>query len=139
MGYTSRQRFLVGVMSSSVSGGPHSWFVLAASCLAIAKGFKSNGNMAPAAALPLEKISCTGPLPIEWLQSYQIRRLAMPAGLATAKIVVVVGHGVGDRDSMPLLAELAELLGGTLGASRPVVMNAWLGLVRLFGYCVLFV
>jgi electron transfer flavoprotein alpha subunit len=42
-----------------------------------------------------------------------------------ARVVVSGGMGMQGPENFPLLEELAEVLGGTVGASRPVVDNGW--------------
>ncbi|MCK5806158.1 MAG: electron transfer flavoprotein subunit alpha/FixB family protein, partial [Lentisphaeria bacterium] len=46
--------------------------------------------------------------------------------LREAAIVVTAGYGTGGPDGVALVASLAKALGGTLGASRPVVDAGWL-------------
>ena len=53
--------------------------------------------------------------------------------LAAAKIVVIGGRGVGSRQNMKILCDLAEALGGAVAGSRPAVMNGWLPLDRVIG------
>ena len=45
--------------------------------------------------------------------------------IARAKILVDVGRGIGSRKNLPLMRRLAELLGGKLGCSRPLVEAGW--------------
>lgn len=46
--------------------------------------------------------------------------------IANAKIVVAGGRGVKSEEDLEQLRELAELLGGQLACSRPLVDNGWL-------------
>ncbi len=46
--------------------------------------------------------------------------------LTKAEIIVSVGRGVGKKENIEFEKELAETLGGELGASRPVVDSEWL-------------
>lgn len=46
--------------------------------------------------------------------------------IANAKIVVAGGRGVKTEEDLSMLRELAELLGGQLACSRPLVDNGWL-------------
>lgn len=60
-----------------------------------------------------------------------VRRLSVePAhvegSITDAEVLVVVGRGIGDKKSLPLMRRLAELLGGELGCTRPVVEAGWL-------------
>jgi len=53
--------------------------------------------------------------------------------ITQADILVSVGHGIGDSKNIPLVAELAEALGGHLSCSRPVVDKKWLPKDRQVG------
>lgn len=48
--------------------------------------------------------------------------------LDKAEIIVAGGRGIGSKENFALLKELAETLGGTLGASRAAVEADWLGM-----------
>jgi electron transfer flavoprotein alpha subunit len=59
-----------------------------------------------------------------------VRAAESPAGaggasLATARVVVGGGRGVGGADGFAALEELAELLGGVVGVSRVVTSEGW--------------
>jgi electron transfer flavoprotein alpha subunit len=59
-----------------------------------------------------------------------VRAVESPAGaggasLATARVVVGGGRGVGGADGFASLEELAELLGGVVGVSRVVTSEGW--------------
>ena len=59
-----------------------------------------------------------------------VRAVESPAGaggasLATARVVVGGGRGVGGPDGFAQLEELAELLGGVVGVSRVVTSEGW--------------
>jgi len=59
-----------------------------------------------------------------------------PAGdvdIGKAEIIVSIGRGVGNEDKIPIVAELAEVLGGVLACSRPVVDVGWLPRERQVG------
>jgi electron transfer flavoprotein alpha subunit len=59
-----------------------------------------------------------------------------PAGdvdITKAEIVVSVGRGIGTAEKIPLIAALADALGGVLACSRPVVDVGWLPRERQVG------
>ncbi len=59
-----------------------------------------------------------------------------PAGevdITAADILVGVGRGIKDAESMPMVKELADGLGGVLGCSRPIVDKEWLPKDRQVG------
>lgn len=45
--------------------------------------------------------------------------------LSRAEVIVSAGRGVGKKENVAVIAELARALGGELGASRPVVDAGW--------------
>ncbi|MFC2067462.1 electron transfer flavoprotein subunit alpha/FixB family protein [Chloroflexota bacterium] len=46
--------------------------------------------------------------------------------ITQADILVSVGQGIGDSKNIPIFTELAEILGGSLSCSRPIVDKKWL-------------
>lgn len=58
---------------------------------------------------------------------------ARRASLTDAGVVIVGGKGVGSRANFDKLFQLAELLGGEVGATRPAVNAGWAGEERLLG------
>jgi electron transfer flavoprotein alpha subunit len=46
--------------------------------------------------------------------------------ITQADILVSVGQGIGDKKNIPLVEELASILGGKLSCSRPIVDKKWL-------------
>ncbi len=53
--------------------------------------------------------------------------------LTTAEIIVSVGRGIKEKDNIPIVAELAQALGGELAATRPVCDSGWLPIERQVG------
>ncbi len=53
--------------------------------------------------------------------------------ISKADIVVSVGRGIGDEANIELAEELAEVLGGVVSGSRPVVDSGWLPKTRQVG------
>lgn len=50
----------------------------------------------------------------------------MAVDLGRAEVIVSAGRGVGKKENVAVIADLAKALGGELGASRPVVDAGWL-------------
>jgi electron transfer flavoprotein alpha subunit len=48
-------------------------------------------------------------------------------------VLVSVGRGIQSKDNVPLAEELAEVMGGAVSASRPVVDQGWLATTRQVG------
>jgi electron transfer flavoprotein alpha subunit len=61
------------------------------------------------------------------------RRQAGGGNLEDAQIVIAGGRGLGSREEFTFLFELAELLKGEVGATRPVVLAGWADEERLLG------
>ena len=55
----------------------------------------------------------------------QERHEAEPGGLEGAEVVVAGGWGIGSSEGWGLLEELARVLGGAVGATRPAVDQGW--------------
>jgi electron transfer flavoprotein alpha subunit len=53
--------------------------------------------------------------------------------LSQSSYIVAVGRGIGDPEKMAVVEELAAVLGGELGASRPVIDSGWLPRERQIG------
>jgi electron transfer flavoprotein alpha subunit len=49
------------------------------------------------------------------------------------EVLVSVGRGIGDKENLPLVEELAEAMGATLCCSRPIVDAKWLDKARQVG------
>jgi electron transfer flavoprotein alpha subunit len=61
------------------------------------------------------------------------RRPEQERNLETAKVVICGGRGMGSKRKFKNLFELAALLGGEVGATRPVVHSRWIGEEALVG------
>lgn len=53
--------------------------------------------------------------------------------LTAADIIVSVGRGIKEKDNLPVVEELATVLGAELAASRPICDNGWLPMERQVG------
>ena len=53
--------------------------------------------------------------------------------LEDAKVIVTGGRGIGSEENLGLCKELAEVLGGAVGGTRPVIENGWLPRVQQVG------
>jgi electron transfer flavoprotein alpha subunit len=61
------------------------------------------------------------------------REAARGVDLSTANIIVSVGRGIGDKDKIPVVEELARAMGAELAASRPICDAGWLPMERQVG------
>ena len=53
--------------------------------------------------------------------------------MTAAEIIVSVGRGIGEKDKIPVVEELARALGAELAASRPICDAGWLPMERQVG------
>jgi electron transfer flavoprotein alpha subunit len=53
--------------------------------------------------------------------------------LTAADVIVSVGRGIKEKDNLPIVEELARVLGAELAASRPICDNGWLPMERQVG------
>jgi electron transfer flavoprotein alpha subunit len=58
---------------------------------------------------------------------------AAAAPIEEAKIIVAGGRGVGGEDGFALVRDLAEVLGGAVGATRAAVDSGWIGYSQQIG------
>lgn len=64
------------------------------------------------------------------------RYLEPPAGdvdIAQQDVLVAVGRGIGGHDNLALAEDLAEVLGGAVCASRPIIDQGWVSASRQVG------
>lgn len=54
-----------------------------------------------------------------------VKELAESVNLEDAEIIVAGGRGMGSAENFKLVHELADLLGGVVGASRPAIEDGW--------------
>jgi electron transfer flavoprotein alpha subunit len=91
-------------------------------------------------ALPSDSPVSVEPVPVQ-LDASKIRsrpeeplREAQRAvDLSAAAIIVSVGRGIRERENIPMVEELAKVLGAELAASRPICDNGWLPMERQVG------
>jgi len=76
-------------------------------------------------ALPAEP----GPIQFEQMNLPE----AGDVDITQEEVLIGIGRGIGQEDNMEVVEELAELLGGQLCASRPIVDQGWLPTTRQVG------
>jgi len=79
--------------------------------------------------LASEVVSIPSPLTDEGLARRFVEFVEAAAGevdITQADILVSVGRGIKEAENLPIVKELADMLGGALACSRPVVDKKWL-------------
>ena len=61
------------------------------------------------------------------------RGAAQTVDLGSAQLIVAVGRGIKEADNLPLVQDLAAVLGAEIAASRPICDNGWLPIERQVG------
>lgn len=101
-------------------------------CLSVAKKACGTVRMIPYEGVKQETITLN-PVQPHWIKEQCVLLDPPKTGLADADLVLVVGQGAGNRQTVDLLQGIANTIGAQMGASRPVVMNAWMDYHRLIG------
>jgi electron transfer flavoprotein alpha subunit len=86
--------------------------------------------------LPGEIVSVPSPLTDEGLAKRFLQYVEAAVGevdITQADVLVSVGRGIKEAENIPLVKELADMLGGALSCSRPVVDKKWLPKDRQVG------
>jgi electron transfer flavoprotein alpha subunit len=112
-----RQRWAGLLLEEAVLDAPVALLTVAADAVA--------AEPRPAAAVVVHQVA-----PPVRADDLVVRAAESPAGpggasLATARVVVGGGRGVGSADGFAPLEELAQLLGGVVGVSRVVTSEGW--------------
>jgi len=86
---------------------------------------KASGDIIPIGLpeIPKERVRCVS----------SVYKPAKARGIEKADIVITGGRGMGSKGKFKKLFELARLMGGEVGATRPVVYSDWIGHGALVG------
>ncbi len=107
-------------------------------CLSAAKQACSPANMIPRESVAKKNFPLHGPgfnrvKGFDWIKKKVMIPDKPDTGLADSDLVLILGQGVKSKETMDVLQGIANTIGAQLGASRPVVMNAWIDMNRLIG------
>lgn len=62
-----------------------------------------------------------------------VKEIAEAVNLEEAEIIVSGGRGMGSKENFALVEELAEVLGGVVGATRPAIEDGWVSRAHQVG------
>ena len=62
-----------------------------------------------------------------------VKELSEAVNLEEAKVIVTGGRGMGSQENFALVEELAQLLGGVVGATRPAIEEGWVSRAHQVG------
>lgn len=88
---------------------------------------------APEALPEIREIAAPDPAQLRTQILEVIAEAGEAANLEDAAIIVAGGRGMGSEEDFALCTELAELLGGVVGATRPVIENGWINRTHQVG------
>ncbi|HEI8867210.1 TPA: electron transfer flavoprotein subunit alpha/FixB family protein [Serratia odorifera] len=101
-------------------------------CLSVARSgaARVETGFSPVAAQRFEPTSIAD---TKWLLYSASSPQPAESSLSRARYVLAIGEGVGSARQVANVRQLAARIGAEVGASRPVVMNAWCKMDRLLG------
>lgn len=62
-----------------------------------------------------------------------VKEIAETVNLEDAEVIVSGGRGMGGKENFSMVKELADLLGGVVGATRPAIEDGWISRVHQVG------
>jgi electron transfer flavoprotein alpha subunit len=95
------------------------------------RGDKVEAGTAPAAVETVAATIADGTILTKPEAPYKESKQAVDLG--QAQIIVAVGRGIKEQKNMEMVRQLAEAMGGELGASRPICDSGWLPMDRQVG------
>ncbi len=85
-------------------------------------------------AAPVEKISVAVPADaVRTKIRDTVQKISETVNLEDADVVVAGGRGMGSAENFKLVEKLASLLGGVVGATRPVIEDGWISRAHQVG------
>ena len=63
----------------------------------------------------------------------EVEKRPPESSISDAEIIVAAGRGIGNRETLGLVEELAQLLGGQVGVTRPLVEAGWVNYSQQIG------
>ncbi len=92
------------------------------------------GDQAESGSAPVETVTAAVAESAPRVIPHEVFQEAKEAvDLSQAEVIIAVGRGIREQKNMALAENLAAVLGGELGASRPICDNGWLPLDRQIG------
>ena len=98
----------------------------------VRSGAFSRPEAAAAAAVTAEAVD----VPDEAVRSRvleTVQEISEAVNLEEAKVIVTGGRGMGSKENFALVEELAQLLGGVVGATRPAIEDGWVSRAHQVG------
>ncbi len=100
-------------------------------CISLSKGLGEKAMINQAHQVSL--VRCSEGMKVNHVLSRTIEKEVKEETLENAKVLVIAGRGIKQKEQIEDLERLSASLNGELGVSRPVAMNAWAPMNRLIG------
>lgn len=101
-------------------------------CISLAKGLAKK-ELCPGKMHVTEVHTCDENAAASYIIESSFEAEEQEKGLEEAKVLIAAGRGIGKKENIEVLKELADKTGGQVGVSRPAAMNAWLPMNHLIG------
>lgn len=62
-----------------------------------------------------------------------VKEIAESVNLEEAQVIVSGGRGMGSKENFALVEELADVMGGVVGATRPAIEEGWVSRAHQVG------
>ncbi len=99
-----------------------------------AGAFRADQVQDGAAKAPVNSVSLDlKPENIRTVPLEMFREAKQAVDLSQAPIIVAIGRGIKEQKNLPLVENLAKVLGGEIAASRPICDEGWLPMERQIG------
>ena len=124
-----RQMFQGKTAADVIFQGAAPWFATFQ-----AGAFRADQAEAGAAKAPVNSVSLDlKPENIRTVPLELFREAKQAVDLTQAPIIVAVGRGIKEQKNLPLVENLAKVIGGEIAASRPICDEGWLPMDRQIG------
>lgn len=90
-------------------------------------------DQAESGSAPIEEVAAAVNGPVRVVPHEIFQEAKQMVDLSQAEVIIAVGRGIREQKNLALAENLAGVLGGELGASRPICDNGWLPLERQIG------
>ncbi|MEX2547875.1 MAG: electron transfer flavoprotein subunit alpha/FixB family protein [Chloroflexota bacterium] len=110
----------------------HSRFTKGRGMVIVRPGTVTAEKAGSAGAVETVKVAATKELPAVKVVD-QVAEAGAAAPIEEARIIVGGGRGVGSQEGLRLVEDLADALGGAVGATRAVVDSGWIGYGQQIG------
>ena len=100
--------------------------------ITVRPGAFSKPEMGPASAVTVETVRIPDDA-VKTKVTKTVKEISDAVNLEDAKVIVTGGRGMGSKENFTMVEELAQLLGGVVGATRPAIEESWVSRAHQVG------